>query len=82
MLARFLGIAVNAQQLEHQLAGTRLGTTEILRYARQFQLRARNIDSDWQRLKKTALPAIAERHDGSFFIIGKIAVERFFTCQT
>ena len=45
----------------------------MLLCAKEFKLKARAIDSDWGRLAKTTLPAIAERHDGSFFILGKIS---------
>jgi subfamily B ATP-binding cassette protein HlyB/CyaB len=38
-----------------------------------MKLKARNVPSDWSRLKRTAFPAIAQRLDGSFFIIGKVA---------
>jgi subfamily B ATP-binding cassette protein HlyB/CyaB len=72
LLLRFLGISVNAQQLHHQLGGGMLNVTEMLRFAKQFDLKARLLVSNWERLAKTQLPAIAERHDGSFFILGKL----------
>jgi subfamily B ATP-binding cassette protein HlyB/CyaB len=72
MLLRFLGIAADPKQFAHRFAG-RIGVTEMLRAAKELQLKARVIDSSWERLHKTSLPAIAEGRDGSFFILGKIA---------
>jgi len=75
LLLRFLGIAADPQQIQHQLGGAACGITEMLRCAKQLELKARVIESDWVRLSKTALPAIAQRYDGTFFILGKIAEE-------
>ncbi|MDR3423928.1 MAG: type I secretion system permease/ATPase [Alphaproteobacteria bacterium] len=72
MLLRFHGIAADPKQFTHRFAG-RIGVTEMLRSAKDLSLKARVIDSSWERLKKTALPAIGERKDGSFIIIGKLA---------
>jgi ATP-binding cassette, subfamily B, bacterial HlyB/CyaB len=72
LLLRFHGIAADANQLTHQYGDT-IGTMEMLRCAKDLKLKCRAIDSNWERLAKTALPAIAERHDGGFFIVSKIA---------
>jgi ATP-binding cassette, subfamily B, bacterial HlyB/CyaB len=72
LLLRFHGIAVDAEQLTHQY-GRAIGVTEILRCAKDLKLKARAIESNWERLSKTALPAIAQRDDGSFFIISKVS---------
>ena len=71
MMLRFMGIAADAGQLMHQY-GKDFGITEILRCAKDLKLKVRHVQSNWQRLEKTALPAIAERQDGSFIIIGKV----------
>ncbi len=71
LLLRFLGIAVDSGQLQHQLGGARMDTTEMLRFSKQFKLKARCMQSGWERLDKSPLPAIAQRNDGNFFIIGK-----------
>jgi subfamily B ATP-binding cassette protein HlyB/CyaB len=75
LLLRFLGIAADPQQIQHQLGGADCGITEMLRCAKQLELKARVIESDWERLGKTALPAIAQRNDGTFFILGKMTEE-------
>ena len=73
LLLRLNGIAADGEQIRHRLAGASIGTTEILRCAKEFQLKARLLDSDWERLAKTPLPAIGEHKDGSFFILGKVS---------
>jgi ATP-binding cassette, subfamily B, bacterial HlyB/CyaB len=72
LVLRFLGIAADPEQLMHRY-GREFSIEEILRCAKELKLKARAIDSDWERLGKTALPAIAIRRDGSFFIVGKLA---------
>jgi subfamily B ATP-binding cassette protein HlyB/CyaB len=72
LLLRFHGIAADARQLTHQY-GDAIGAVEILRCAKDLKLKTRVIGSTWERLAKTALPAIAERRDGSFFILSKTA---------
>jgi len=71
LMLRLLGIAADPQQIRHQLGGAPLDTVEMLRLAKQMRLKARAIESSWERLYKTALPAIAQLQDGSFIIIGK-----------
>ena len=72
LMLRFHGIAVDARQLTHQY-GDAIGVPEILRCAKELKLKARAIDSTWERLAKTALPAIAQRKDGSYLVISKVA---------
>ncbi len=72
MLLRFQGIAVDPQQISHQY-GQNIGITEMLRCAKELQLKARVVTSTWARLARTALPAIAECRDGSFILLGKVS---------
>jgi hypothetical protein len=46
---------------------------EMLRCAKDLKFKARAIESNWERLAKRRFPAIAERRDGSFFIVSKVA---------
>jgi ATP-binding cassette, subfamily B, bacterial HlyB/CyaB len=75
MLLRFLGIAVDPQQLEHQY-GHDFGITQILLCAKALNVKARVIESQWEKLAKTTLPVIAEGRDGGFFILGKVADDK------
>src|SRR5580692_7654291 len=71
LLLRFHEIAVDPTQIRHRF-DTSFGTPEILRCAKEFRVKARAITTDWLRLAKTPLPALAECRDGSFIILGKI----------
>lgn len=71
VMLRFLGIPADPAQLTHHY-GQVIGVAEMLLCAKRMEVRAKEIPSTWLRLQKTALPAIAIHHDGSFFIIGKI----------
>ncbi|MEI6204528.1 MAG: ABC transporter transmembrane domain-containing protein, partial [Enhydrobacter sp.] len=71
LLLRYHGIAVDPEQLCHQLGTRTLGTTEMLRLARQFSLKAAIKTTTWQRLATTPLPAIALLKDGRFAYVGR-----------
>ena len=73
LILRFHGLAIDREQLRHRLGGDVFGLREMLRFAKDFELKAREISTDWRRLEKTPLPAIAQRRDGSFVILGKIS---------
>ena len=75
LLLRFHGLAVDAKALAHRFApGAKgLSDSDLLRAAREFGLKARWVTSDWQKLSKTPLPAIAETKDGQFCILAKVA---------
>ena len=73
LILRFHGIAIDPAQLAHKFGGSVIGSSEMLRCAKELHLKARVIASDWERLADTPLPAIAERKDGSFLILGKFS---------
>ncbi len=72
LLLRVHGIAADAGQLSHQY-GANFGVTEILRCAKDLKLKARQLETSWDKLAKTPLPVIAETREGQFFILGKIS---------
>ncbi|MFG1400191.1 type I secretion system permease/ATPase [Roseixanthobacter pseudopolyaromaticivorans] len=72
LMLRMHGIAAEVEPLQHQLGGAPTGVPDILRSAKALGLRARALTSFWQKLTRTPLPAIAERIDGSFVILGKV----------
>jgi subfamily B ATP-binding cassette protein HlyB/CyaB len=76
LLLRFLEIAADPGQIKHQYAATQFGSSEILRCAKGFRLRARSITTSPDRLTRTPLPALAEGRDGEFFILAQIAGEK------
>jgi subfamily B ATP-binding cassette protein HlyB/CyaB len=76
LLLRFNGVAVEPEQISHRLGGAVVDTSEILRCARAFGLKARIVSKKWSRLAATSLPAIAQRTDGSFLILGRIVDDK------
>src|SRR5215469_9925138 len=75
LLLRFHGVAADPAQIRHRFAGAAIGLAEMVLASRELKLRARAVDSDWRRLAKTPLPAIAERRDGGFLIVAKLSPE-------
>lgn len=75
---RMLGIAAEPDQLHHRFGetGQTFTETDILRAARFLGLKSRSIQSNWDRLSKTTLPAIAQHEDGHFFVIAKMDEEK------
>src|SRR5262249_13337982 len=71
MLLHLQGVAADREQIKHRLGTTKIGAPEILRCAKDLGLKARACRSDWSRLAKTPLPAIAALRDGGFMVIAK-----------
>ena len=59
VLLHCLGIPAEAEQIRHRLGSTRVGTTAMLRHAKELKLKARLIKTGWRRLAATPLPGIA-----------------------
>jgi len=77
LLARFFGVAAEADQLKHQFGQAEevFGDTEILRASKLLGLKARQVNSDLSRLDNIQFPAIARHKDGHYFVIGGIKEE-------
>lgn len=71
-LLRFHGLSVDPEQVRHRFGGIPIGTSEMLRYAKQTDLKARICSTSFERLNKLALPGIATLQDGGFLLIGKV----------
>jgi subfamily B ATP-binding cassette protein HlyB/CyaB len=78
MLLRFHSIPADPEQIRHQFgrADTIFATPDILRAAKRLGVKARGVGSSWKRLPRLPLPAIAERRDGGFIIIAKVAGDK------
>jgi len=76
LMLRFLGLPADGAQIRHQFGGATIGTGEMLRCAKAFKLKARAVNSSWERLGRTQLPAIAARRDGGFFILARVVEEK------
>lgn len=75
LLLRFHQIAVDPAQIAHQFGGSAIGVVEMLRCAKELKLKARAVTENWSGLPKLPLPAIVERRDGGFVIVGKVSEE-------
>src|SRR5215470_16450512 len=76
MLLRLQGVAADAAQIRHRLGTDKIGAPEMLRCAKDLGLKARACRTDWSRLAKTPLPAIATLRDGGFMVVAKAAEDK------
>jgi ATP-binding cassette, subfamily B, bacterial HlyB/CyaB len=76
ILLRLHGVAVDPVQISHGFGGAPIGIAEMLRCAKGLKVRARGLTTDWTRLSKLTLPAIAECRDGTFLVLGKLLDEK------
>jgi ATP-binding cassette, subfamily B, bacterial HlyB/CyaB len=76
MLLRFHGVGADPAQIRHQCGTETIGTGEMIRCAKEFGLKAREVKTNWARLVKTQLPAIASLRDGGFLLLGKVGDDK------
>src|SRR6266853_1571111 len=76
MLLRFHGVGADPAQIRHQCGTAAIGVAEMIRCAKDFGLKARELKSSWARLATTPLPAIAALKDGGFLLLGKIGEDK------
>jgi ATP-binding cassette, subfamily B, bacterial HlyB/CyaB len=75
-LLHLQGVAADAEQIRHRLGTDKIGAPEMLRCARDLGLKARVYRTDWLRLARTPLPAIATLRDGGFLVVAKAAEDK------
>lgn len=75
-ILRLLGLPADELRIRHD-AGTReaLQTTDLLRAARRFPVKAKVIERDLQTLPTAPLPALASRKDGRWWIVGSVSAD-------
>ncbi len=78
LMLRYTGVPADPAQLRHRFGNLseRITTTEILRTAKELGLKSRVVGSNWNRLAKSPLPAIAATKEGGFFIVAKVAEDK------
>jgi len=69
-------VAADRGQIRHRLGTDRIGAPEMLRCAKDLGLKARAWRTDWSRLARTPLPAIASLRDGGFLVLAKAAEDK------
>ena len=72
LMLKLHGLAAEEEQLCHRIGTRHVGITEMLRCAKAFGLKASTIGTNWARLARTPLPAIAALNDGGFLLLGKV----------
>jgi subfamily B ATP-binding cassette protein HlyB/CyaB len=82
MLLRFHGVGADPAQIRHQSGTNAIGAAEMVRCAKEFGLKARQLNTNWERLAKTPLPAIAVLKDGSFLLLGKVGDDKVVVQST
>jgi subfamily B ATP-binding cassette protein HlyB/CyaB len=76
-IARYHQIAADADQIAHEHgATTAFDADDLVIAGRRLGLKVSSVCSDWGRLAKTPLPAIAQRKDGSFIVIAGVRDDR------
>ena len=82
MLLRFHGVGADPAQIRHQTGTATIGTADMIRCAKEFGLKAREVKTNWVRLAKTPLPAIAVLKDGGFLLLGKVGDDKVVVQST
>jgi subfamily B ATP-binding cassette protein HlyB/CyaB len=75
-LLRFLGIGADPMQIKHQFGSAPIGVSEMLQCAKRLGLRARAINTRWDRLVNKPLMGVAVLRDGKFLVLGKISGDK------
>ena len=75
-LLHLQGVAADREQIRHRLGTNKIGASEILRCAKGFGLKARSCRTNWSRLAKMPLPAIARLRDGRFMVVAKASEDK------
>jgi ATP-binding cassette, subfamily B, bacterial HlyB/CyaB len=76
ILLRCHGVGAEPEQLRHRIGSSRIGVAEMLRCAKDMDLKARVVSTKWERLATTPLPGIAVLRDGGFLILGRAAPDK------
>ena len=76
MLLHLKDVAADRGQLRHRLGTDKIGAPEMIRCARDLGLKARAWRTQWSRLARTPLPAIASLRDGGFMVLAKASEDK------
>src|SRR5262249_36014626 len=68
-MLHFQGVPAEAEQIGHRLGTAKIGVPEILRCAKDLGIKAKIHRTEWSRLAKTPLPAIAILRDGRLIVV-------------
>src|ERR1700738_3828405 len=82
MLLRFHGVGADPAQIRHQCGTAVIGVADMIRCAKEFGLKARELKTSWARLVTTPLPAIAVLKEGGFLLLGKVGDDKVVAQST
>ncbi len=73
ILANYFEKPISIDQIKHKYdrRTSHFEEYELLQLAKEFSFKARFIQTDWERLDKITLPAIAQADDRTYFEIGR-----------
>jgi ATP-binding cassette, subfamily B, bacterial HlyB/CyaB len=75
-MLRFQGIGASPEQIWHRCGNVAIDVAGMLRCAKELGLRVKALKTDWARLAKTPLPAIAALRDGGFVLLAKVGDDK------
>ena len=78
IMANFFEKPISLDQIKHKYdrQNSNFEECELLQLAKEFSFKARFVETTWERLNKTNLPAIAQSKGGAYFIVGKVAEDK------
>ena len=78
LMLGFLQKPADPEQLRHAAGkgGALLDASDLLRLAKQLDVRAREVTVTPERLQRQPLPAIAQGKDGSFFLLLQVSDDK------
>ncbi|MFV0626369.1 MAG: type I secretion system permease/ATPase [Alphaproteobacteria bacterium] len=78
IMASFFEKPISIEQIQHKYdrQNSKFEEHELLSLAKEFSLKAKFMESSWEKLCKTPLPAIGQTGEKEYFVIGKIAEDK------
>ena len=76
MMMQLQGVAADAAQIRHRTGTQAFGVPEMLRCAKDYGLKVRAFTTNWTRLARTPMPALAILKDGSYLLLGKVGGDK------
>ena len=76
MMMQLQGVAADAAQIRHRTGTQAFGVPEMLRCAKDYGLKVRAFTTNWSRLARTPMPALAILKDGSYLLLGKVGDDK------
>ncbi|MBH5372020.1 HlyD family type I secretion periplasmic adaptor subunit [Bradyrhizobium glycinis] len=72
LLLRLRGLDSSLDHIRQRFGSTPIDVPEMLAYAKELDLSARCVRTDWDRLSASALPGILPIRGGSFLLLGRV----------